>query len=68
MQNHLMLKRIAGSTTVLLISAMMPQALQASCINQTNPSTGVQTITCCGATACCTTTWHGSEIISTVCG
>jgi hypothetical protein len=67
MQSHLMLKRIAGSAAVLVASAMMPQALQAACINQYNPISGVQTITCCGEVKCCTTTWHGSELQSLVC-
>jgi hypothetical protein len=67
MNIHLMLKRAAGAAAVSVMSAAMPQALQAACLNQTNPVTGIQTITCCGETVCCTSTWHGSELLGIVC-
>ena len=68
MNAHLLFKGVAGAAAIVLASTVMPEALRAACINQTNPITGIQTITCCGATACCTTTWRGSELIELVCG
>ena len=66
MKAYLGFTRAASSVAVLVVSAMMPQTLEA-CINKYNPITGIQTITCCGDTKCCTTTWHGSELIELVC-
>jgi hypothetical protein len=60
-----LLKRVTGVAAVVAVSAMVPQALHA-CVTQNYPD-GTQTITCCGDTACCTTTWRGSELISKEC-
>lgn len=63
MKTPLAIKTIA----LLAMATMIPQALEAACINKYNPITGIQTITCCGDVKCCTTTWHGSELIELVC-
>jgi hypothetical protein len=65
MINRSLLKRVTGVVAALAMSALMPQALNA-CVTHNYPN-GTQTITCCGDTACCTTTWHGSELISKEC-
>lgn len=65
MNTGLTLKRAVRAATVLVISAAMPEALKAACINGT--TNGLQTITCCGETFCCTSFWRGSELLHLVC-
>lgn len=60
-------QQATGAAAVLVMSALTPQALQAACLNHTNPVTGIQSITCCGATACCTSYWRGTELLELVC-
>lgn len=67
MNSQSLLRRIIGVTVAIVASTIAPEALKAACINQTNPITGIQTITCCGATACCTSTWRGSELLELIC-
>jgi len=56
-------RRIAAVGIIFAATAILPKALLASCVTQNYPN-GTQTITCCGDTACCTTTWRGSVKIA----
>ena len=61
------LRNSAALALVLAGSAMLPKALEA-CTTSFNQYTGVQAITCCGATKCCTTLWKDDVLISMNCG
>lgn len=61
------LRRTATYLSLAGGAALIPSALDAACNMSTNPVTGNETITCCGATACCTTVWNGTTLVKKTC-
>jgi hypothetical protein len=64
-RSHL-LRKLAAAGISIGGAALLPQALEAACYHQFMPS-GLEKITCCGVTVCCSTLWSGDQLLDQWC-
>lgn len=69
MNGHRLVRRFASAALLAGSALVVPAALEAACQMQEYWTTGGyrERITCCGETACCTTIWSGSTLVSKSC-
>jgi hypothetical protein len=67
MNVHCAIRRISRIAALSAGAILVPAALDAGCIESYDPVNRIETYTCCGETACCTTRWQGTTLIQNTC-